>query len=66
MTAEMTIVCDSCGTVGGGSSTGAATVRKELKAAGWLVGLPGGEDVCNNCKPQHSGTAPNPTAGESR
>lgn len=65
MSVELTIVCNGCGAVGGGSMTSASDVRSQLREKGWSVNRPGGEDLCDTCKPQRrsSGSYPTSEAG---
>ncbi len=45
---RVTIWCDGCSIWEQASAT-AAQFRRELRARGWLVGLPGGVDYCPKC-----------------
>lgn len=51
MSVEFTIICNGCGAVGDASGVSAARARAALREdRGWRTNLPGGKDLCEDCK----------------
>lgn len=46
----VTITCDSCEAVADCAEWTAKVTRHFAREAGWLVGLPGGRDICPDCR----------------
>jgi hypothetical protein len=49
MSLEVIVICDDCGMVLDGASTGREARRKSKDEMGAKTGLPGGRDFCREC-----------------
>jgi hypothetical protein len=52
VTVEYTIICDRCGRLIDASRQSVSAARASVRDMGGAIGLPGGQDFCNQCAPE--------------
>lgn len=50
MSIQKTCICDGCGAILGGGTTAAAARKDAREGPGAVTGLPGGQDLCRDCR----------------